>query len=259
MSASLPLQGLGVVITRPRAAAEALAACLAREGARPFVFPALAIEPLGDCAELSTALAKLASCDLAIFVSANAVEHGLARARRLGPWPRRTRVAAIGDATAEALRNSGFADVISPAERNDSEALLEKQELKAVGGRNILIFRGRGGREFLKEALEARGAHVTYAECYRRMRPSEDPGPLLRAWARGEIHAVSVLSAETLENFVAVVGDAGRRLLASTALVVPHPAVAAHELARLFARVVVAPSDPGSVARALASLRVPAS
>ena len=40
------LEGLGVVITRPRPAAEALAAALAREGARPFVFPALEIEDL---------------------------------------------------------------------------------------------------------------------------------------------------------------------------------------------------------------------
>jgi uroporphyrinogen-III synthase len=143
--------------------------------------------------------------------------------------------------------------VISPRERHDSEALLAQDELKAVEGRNILIFRGRGGRELLKEALEARGARVTYAECYQRVRPTGDAATLVAAWARGEIQAVSALSVETLENFVEMIGAEGAAHLASTTLVVPHAAVASHPLARRFARVLVTP--PGAEAM-LASLRV---
>ena len=116
-----PLEGLGIVITRPRAAAESLAAELAREGARPIVFPALAIEEATDAAALDRALAELPGAGLAIFVSANAVEQGLEKARARGPWPPGLPVAAIGDATAEALRNSGFPEVISPPVRHDSE------------------------------------------------------------------------------------------------------------------------------------------
>lgn len=254
MNAALLLQGIGVVVTRPRPAAEALAGELAREGARPFVFPALAIEPLPDSPELDRALARLAASDIAIFVSANAVDHGLARARRLGPWPERTRVAAIGEATAHALRNYGFDAVISPAGRHDSEQLLAHPELKAVEGRNILIFRGRGGRGELREALQARGARVTYAECYRRVRPEADPAPLLEAWRRGEIQAVSVLSAETLENFMAMIGETGVGFAHATALVVPHEAIARHAAARQFERIVVAPPGGAAMARALASL-----
>ena len=256
MNAALALEGLGVVITRPRAAAEALAAALEREGARAFVFPALAIEPVADSPALLAALDALAACDLAIFVSANAVELGLAAARRRGPWPARTRVAGVGEATAEALRNSGFERVISPRERHDSEGLLACAELQAPQGRRITIFRGLGGRELLRETLEQRGAQVTYAECYRRIRPSSDPRPLLEAWSRGEIQAVSVLSAETLENFVAMLGDGGASRLAECALVVPHEAVGSHPLSRRFRRVLVAPPGPHGLPRALASLRM---
>ncbi len=256
MSAEPALQGLGVVITRPRAAAEALAESLARHGARAFVFPALAIEAVGDSPALDTALAALPGCDLAIFVSANAVERGVALVKRRGGWPAGPRVAAIGEATAEALRNSGFTRVISPRERHDSEALLAQDELKAVEGRNILIFRGTGGRELLKEALEARGARVTYVECYRRVRPAGDAAPLVGAWTRGEIQAVSVLSAETLENFVEMIGAEGATHLASTTLVVPHATVASHPLARRFAGVLVAPPGAEGIPRALAGLRV---
>jgi len=247
----LPLAGLGVVITRPRAAAETLAAALASAGARPFVFPALAIEPLPESRSLA---ADLDACDLAIFVSANAVEHGLALIRAQGARPLRAPVAAIGEATARALRNSGFGTVISPTGRHDSESLLALDELKSVDGRKILIFRGQGGRELLREALESRGAQVTYVECYRRTRPAADAAPLLRAWTRGEIQAVSVLSAETLENFVAMIGPEGEAHLSHTALVVPHEAIATRPLARRFARVIVSSLDAGMV-HALASLQ----
>jgi len=251
------LEGLGVVITRPREPAEALAAALAREGARTFVFPALAIEDAPPSAATEAAIAALGRAGLAIFVSAHAVEKGVAAVRARGPWPAQVPVAAVGEATAEALRNSGFARVISPRERHDSEALLALPELAAVSGREIVIFRGHGGRERLKDELEARGARVAYAECYRRVRPASDPAPLLAAWARGEVQAVSVLSGETLENFVALLGEAGAPRLAGATLVVPHEAIAAHRDARRFARVLVAPLGAAGLADTLSQLRVP--
>lgn len=252
------LEGLGVVITRPRADAEALAAALEREGARPFVFPALEIEDLPSSPALEAALALLDRAVLAIFVSAHAAERGLAAVKRRGPWPRRVQVAAVGEATAQALRNSGFARVISPRERHDSEALAAAAELQAdrLRGHNVVIFRGEGGRERLRQILEERGARVSYAECYRRVRPRCDPAPLLQAWARGEVHAVSALSGETLANFVAMLGEQGAPRLGSAVLVVPHEAVAAGPDARRFSRVVVAGPGPEGVVSALGQLRV---
>lgn len=250
------LEGIGVVVTRPQAAAEALAAPLAAEGARVWLLPALAIEDLPPNAALEKLLATLARFDMAIFVSANAVDKGLAAARRFGPWPQAMRVAAIGEATAQALRNSGLGPVISPAERHDSEALLGLAPLQAVKGQNIVVFRGEGGREHLKEALEARGAHVEYAECYRRVRPDCDPSVVAAALARGEINAVSVLSAETLENFIAMIGPAAAQRLAGVTLVVPHVAVGTHREARRFAGVAIAAHGPGGLIDALTQLRV---
>jgi uroporphyrinogen-III synthase len=257
MSTPRRLEGLGVVITRPKAAAEALAASLESEGARTFVFPGLEIEALGPSQAVDDALARLPQCDLAIFISANAVEMGLAVATRDGPWPASARVAGIGEATAQALRNSGFDTVISPQERHDSEALLALPELqlKAVKGKNIIVFRGEGGREHLREILGARGAQVDYIECYRRVRPRTDPSTLLAAWKRGEVHAVSALSAETLENFITMIGEEGAALLGSATLVVPHTAIAAHPDGRRFARVVVAPGTQG-LANALSQVSV---
>lgn len=250
------LEGLGVVITRPREPAEALAAALAREGARPFVFPALAIEDVTPSAATREALASLAQASLAVFVSAHAVEKGVAAARAAGPWPAGVGVAAVGEATAEALRNSGFARVISPVDRHDSEGLLALPELASVRGRRVVIFRGEGGRERIREELEARGATVIYVECYRRVRPRADPSALVAAWDRGEVQAVSALSGETLENFVAMMGEAGAARLGTATLVVPHSAVAAHRDARRFARVLVAPHGAEGLAQTLSQIRV---
>ena len=250
------LEGLGIVVTRPLEPARTLAHALEARGARVFLFPALAIEDLPPSAELSAALDALPDAALAIFVSAHAVEKGLAAARARGPWPAAVEVAAVGEATAQALRNSGFERVISPSGRHDSDGLLETARLQAVRGENIIVFRGEGGREHLRQALEARGATVRYAQCYRRVRPEADAAALLAAWDRGEVQAVSALSAETLENFVMMLGPEGERRLAAAALVVHHPAVGAHRDARRFARVLV--SEPGAegLAQALSQLRV---
>jgi uroporphyrinogen-III synthase len=256
MSAGRDLEGLGIVITRPREPAEILARALQARGARTFVFPALEIEDIDATPELESALADLPRAALAIFVSAHAVEQGLAAVRLRGAWPAGVEVAAVGEATADALRNSGFARVISPAGRHDSEGLLETARLQAVRGENIIVFRGEGGREHLKQVLESRGAAVAYAQCYRRVRPAADSSALLRAFDRGEVQAVSALSAETLENFVAMLGAGAGGRLERVALVVPHPAIAQHRDARRFGRVLVSGPGHEGLAETLSRIRV---
>lgn len=73
--------------------------------------------------------------------------------------------------------------------------------------------------------LCARGAEVSYAECYRRSRPRIDCGPLLAAWARGAVHAVTVSSGEGLANLYDMLGKLGQQWLRATPLFVPHPRI----------------------------------
>jgi uroporphyrinogen-III synthase len=256
MSTARDLEGLGVVVTRPLEPGRVLARALEARGARVFLFPALAIEDIAPTPELLEALEALPQAALAIFVSAHAVEKGLAAVRARGPWPEGVEVAGIGDATAKALRNSGFERVISPAGRHDSEGLLETARLQAVRGENIIVFRGEGGREQLKETLEARGARVRYAQCYRRVRPAADAAALLAAFDRGEVQAVSALSGETLENFVEMLGSEGERRLQAAALVVPHAAIGSHRAAARFARIMVCGPGADGLGSALSQLRV---
>lgn len=253
MTGAGPLAGLCVVLTRPRAQCEEIAAGLQARGARVLVFPALDIVPVALSEASRDNLASLASAALAIFVSANAAEHGVAAARAAGPWPASVAVAGIGEATAARLRGSGFARVIAPAAGFDSESLLACPELQAVAGRRIVIFRGVGGREHLRAALEGRGASVGYVECYRRERPASDPAGLLEALGRGEIDAVHAMSAETVDNFLALAGPGAS--WSRVALVVPHPAIARHDAASAFGRTVVSGGGLASLVESLMHLR----
>lgn len=220
------LAGLGIVVTRPAHQAGELIALIEQAGGKAIVFPALEIVDLPDLQPLYALIERLREFDFAIFISPNAVNKALNLIASRGKVPAGLRCAAIGKGSRKALQSSGVADVIAPAGRSDSESLLALPEFADVAGKRIVIFRGDGGRELLGDTLIRRGASVEYAECYRRQKPSADNGALLHAWARGEIHAVTVTSSETLHNFYDLVGKLGQQWLARTPVFVPHPRIA---------------------------------
>jgi uroporphyrinogen-III synthase len=254
MNAERTLEGMGIVLTRPLDQSRATAARLEPLGATVFVFPALAIVDPPDAGTLDRTIAELDKFSLGIFVSANAVERGLGAARSRRAWPAGLKVAAVGGATAQALRDAGHGDVIVPTTGADSEALLAMPQLQSVEGQNIIVFRGEGGRELIAEVLTGRGARVTCLTCYRRVRPEGDPRALLAAWRSGKVDAVSAMSAESLANFLEMVGTEGRTLMQSTPLLVPHPRVAerAHRLG--LDKVAVTDAAAEGLADALAAL-----
>jgi len=237
-----PLAGRRIVVTRPRHQSATLAGLIGEAGGAAILFPAIEIADPVDAGPARAVLARLESFDWAIFISANSAQRGLALLGR--PWPGEVRAAAVGAGTRRLLNAYGVRDVIAPKGRSDSEALLAMAAFDAVRGRRVAIIRGEGGREVLRDALLARGAIVEYAPCYRRIRPQADPGPLLSAWARGEVHAVTVNSAEALSNLLAMVQAPGASHVRSTPLFVPHPRVAEQARDAGIARVVVAgPGD----------------
>jgi uroporphyrinogen-III synthase len=238
------LAGRTVLVTRPAHQAVALAQAVRAAGGEAFVFPALVIEAVA-VDELSTSLEQLATADIAIFISPNAAQFGMAAIQSGGNLP--AEVFAVGPGTTRALQARGVSGVITPPGQ-DSEALLALPQLQAVAGKRVVIVRGMGGRAVLAETLAARGAQVTYLECYRRVCPQADAAPLLARWRAGGIHAVTITSAETLHNLAALLGEAGASLLAATPLFAPHEKIA--EAARRFgiAHVIATPGgDAGLV------------
>lgn len=235
-----PLAGIGVVITRPVRQAATFAERLAVLGGEPIICPAMIIAPAANDAGFQDVLRRLGEFDYALFVSANAAEAVIA----LHPaWPAALTAIAVGPTTADALISGGIANVLTPPLHFDSEGVLALPALQHVEGRRFVLFRGAGaggetGRETMRETLEARGAFVLPIVCYRRMRPTTGAAALLDAWRAGKVDAVVVTSTEVLDNFLDMVGDAGRALLTDTPLFVPHPRIAAHAALRGLKKVV---------------------
>ena len=240
------LAGRTVLVTRPAHQAAALAQAIWAEGGAAFVFPALAIEAV-PANELATALTHVADAHIVIFISPNAAQFGMVAIRAGGRLPAAAAVFAVGPGTARVLAAQGVEGVITP-DGQDSEALLALPQLADVAGKRVVIVRGVGGRAVLADTLAARGAQVHFMECYRRVLPQADAAQLLARWQSGGIDAVTVTSAETLDNLAALIGEAGKTLLLHTPLFAPHEKIA--EAARRFgiARVIATPGgDAGLV------------
>ncbi len=214
--ADAPLAGVGVLVTRPAAQAGELVSAIEAAGGRPIAFPVIEIAPR-DPQRIQADLSGRDDPDIAIFVSRNAVEHGLA-------WSGDAAIAAVGPATAAAIEGAARVVDIRPASGFDSESLLEEPALKDVRGKTVRIIRGNGGRELLATTLRERGANVDYLEVYARRMP-DYAEPRIEAIGRqlesGEIGAVVVMSVESFDNLLALLGESWRGALATTRLVTP--------------------------------------
>ena len=224
------LAGLKVLVTRPRDQAVELAQAIESAGGIALLFPLLDIAPVQDADRLHQQVAHLEQCDLAIFISPNAVKYGMAAIAELG-LPSGLKIATIGSGSAQALRALGVDDVIVPAERYDSEGLLAL--LQQVQGWRVMIFRGDGGRDLLGDTLRTRGAAVEYVSCYVRSKPQQHADELLRM----RPDAITVTSSEALSYLWQMLETEALSVLRATPLFVPHPRIAELALEQGWSRV----------------------
>lgn len=219
-----------MLVTRPAHQSDGLCDLIQAARGRPVRFPALEIRGPVDKHAARKALAGAGRADLLIFVSANAVRYAFP----LLPdqLPLDIEIAAVGTATAEALRETGLDPTLVP-ERMDSEGLLALPALDAVRGKSVYILRGNGGRELLADTLRERGADVHPVEVYRRQLPERPVGVanLLRGWPQ-LAQAVTATSNAILDNLFALLGEQGAPLLRATPLVVVSQRMAEHAVAR---------------------------
>lgn len=220
------LSGLSILVTRPAHQAAYLVNQIQLLGGEPLVFPVLEITDVEDIRPLLNIIDRLHEFDFAIFVSPNAVDKALPLICKNAPFPSHLKVAVVGKGSAQKLSSYGIDEVILPAHRFDSEALLELEMLKQVQHSHIVIFRGNEGRKLLGETLTNRGAIVEYAECYQRNRPKADVSALLECWSHGDVHAVTMTSSEGLHNLFDMVGEVGQQLLKNTPFFTAHERIA---------------------------------
>ncbi|HEV2915941.1 MAG TPA: uroporphyrinogen-III synthase [Pyrinomonadaceae bacterium] len=207
--AHTPLDGRTIIITRARAQAKEFAAELESYGARVIECPTIEVIEPESYRQLDEAIDDLYGYDWLVFTSVNGVEHFMRRLTACGRDAGELddlRVCAIGEATAERLRESGVHVDLIP-DQFKAEGVFAALE-GFLGGRenlrglNFLIPRAAVARDYLPRALEAAGARVDVVPAYRTVQPqSSERGRVEAMLTGGAIDCITFTSSSTVTNF----------------------------------------------------------
>ena len=214
-----PLFGKRIVVTRARAQAGELSRELETLGAEVLEFPTIEIREPKDFGPLDAAIGDLDSFDWIVFTSANGVaafverldHHGL----DLRAVPREAKVAAIGPATADALRATGLRVDVVPEEYR-AEALLEVLLDGYSTGAKVLIPRAKVAREVLPDKLREAGMEVVVPPAYETVPSEEGKDELRERLLAGGVDCVTFTASSTVESFVGAFGAEAGDLLSGT-------------------------------------------
>ena len=205
---ALPLTGLSVAVTRPEDEADELANLLERAGAVPVLIPLTRIEPAGDDGPLRRAVADPSAYEWIIFTSARAVRALAAAAApySAGQWP--VRVAAVGPATAAAVRAlTGRDPDVVPDQSSGAgivPALLEHGPLQNV---RVLWPRAEKPRPELPAALLSAGALLDDPIAYRTVPDPAAARRLADLAGAGRINAITFTAPSAVECFADVLDE----------------------------------------------------
>ena len=203
-----PLFGKRVLVTRSRTQAGTLSALLSAQGADAVELPAIAVKPLSDTSALDAALADLAGFEWVVLTSTNGVDAVFGRLQAAGKDARafaRTRVAAIGPATAAALAGRGIVADLMPAAYTTRSVANSFASLDIRGAR-ILLPRADIAPPALPDGLRQMGALVTEISAYHTALPEEAGVAARERLASGTIDAVTFTSSSTVRNLVTLLG-----------------------------------------------------
>jgi uroporphyrinogen III methyltransferase/synthase len=216
-----PLWGKTAFVTRSREQASRLVELLGAAGAHCLEVPTIEIVEPADWTPLDAALRDLARYDWVIFTSANGVSALMDRLFHMGLDVRalgRAKIAVIGPATAEALKNYGLrADVVP--DTFQAEGLLAVLTPQITPGTRILLARAEQARDVLPDGLTLLGAEVDIVPVYRARPPQAVPPEAAAVLESGRVDILTFTSSSTVHNFAGLVGQTRFQSLAANAAV----------------------------------------
>ena len=222
-------------------------------GHEAIALPAIEILNPADSYRVEALTDTLEDYNLAVFVSVNAVRMGVEFILNRRDWPGNTRIATVGASSAEALLPYGLSVDLVPEHQYNSEALLALEELQDMSGQNVVIFRGNGGRELLRDTLLVRGADVDTVEVYQRACPAVDMQRMQTLLQTDTLDCITITSNEALQNLYAMAGPEGQPLLLKIPLVVigPRQSALARELGFVQEAVIAANASDEAIVAAI--------
>jgi uroporphyrinogen III methyltransferase/synthase len=213
-----PLFGQTIALTRTRQQASDLALQLENLGASVIEAPTIELIEPNDWNQVDAALTSASIYDWIIFTSANGVRFTAGRLRLSGHDARifgPAKIAAIGDATASAIRDQLCLNVDLCPEVFVAEALADALlSRNAIAGKRFLLLRADIARPILREKLRQAGAaEVNDVAIYQTTLPKALPSELIDALSRGEVNWITFTSSSTAKNFTTLLGGNYREQL----------------------------------------------
>jgi uroporphyrinogen-III synthase len=215
-----------VAVTRDERSDDEFSRILSTLGAAALPLQTIAIKPAKDAAPLTAALEALDRADWIVFTSAHAVDATCGHASWQRLWrrrPGRTRVAAIGAATAARLAERGVEVDLQPSVASAAGLIASLVDRNGDLRRLRIIWpRSDVARRELPDALAAVGAIVVDPAAYRTVavRP-RGLSDFLRSLDQGSLDAIAFLSPSSALGLAAVLPDStlaplrGRTIVAS--------------------------------------------
>jgi len=210
-----PLTHKRILVTRARHQTGQLSAQLAALGAKVIEIPAIEILPPESWGPLDAALRSLWQYQWFIVTSANTVRSICERLAALDLAAisfSHLKIAAIGSATATALKDLGLSVSVTP------EEYVAESLVAAIGDQvknsRVLIARAAIARDVIPGALTKAGAQVDVVDAYRTVIPETSISRFAEIFAPGQRSpdAATFTSSSTVTNFFRLLEAAGLTL-----------------------------------------------
>lgn len=201
-----PLFGKRIVVTRTREQAGELSKSLSALGADVLELPTIRIEGPEDRLGFAEMVTHAHEYDWLVFTSPNGVERFFDAfyatyqdARSLG----NPRIAAIGPATAQKIRDYRFAVDLLP-EKYVAEGLIDAFKKQDIENLTMMWVKAEESREVISDGLEELGAIVDECIAYRTVPETEDILGIRPKLIEHGADMITFTSGSTAEHFLAL-------------------------------------------------------
>ncbi|MDN5761239.1 MAG: uroporphyrinogen-III synthase [Microlunatus sp.] len=209
-----PLFGWRVLVPRTKDQAAPLIARLRTYGAHSDEVPTISVEPPRSPLQMDKAIRGLVEgrYEWVAFTSVNAVKAVREKFEEYGLDARAfsgLKVAAVGDITAESLRDWGIEPDLVPEHEQSASGLAAEfppydDVLDPIN--RVFLPRADIATETLAAGLVGLGWEVDAVTAYRTVRAAPPPAPVRDAIKSGEFDAVVFTSSSTVRNLVGIAG-----------------------------------------------------